>query len=113
VYDTKRFGEVPVVDAVATHLAEAEGADELTVLAVNRHQSENVELALDLRAFPGYTPVEHSVLSDPDLRATNTPNDPHRVRPHTVDAGPVTDGRLTVTLPAVSWNVIRLRRTAG
>ncbi|MEU2286676.1 alpha-N-arabinofuranosidase [Streptomyces sp. NPDC013178] len=110
VYETKRFGEVCVVDAVATHLAGADGADELTVFAVNRHQSEDVELALDLRAFPGYTPVEHSVLSDPDLRATNTRNDPDRVRPREAGTGSVTDGRLTASLPPVSWNVIRLRR---
>ncbi|MER6064977.1 alpha-N-arabinofuranosidase [Streptomyces sp. NPDC001792] len=110
VYETKRFGEVPVVDAVATHIAGADGADELTVFAVNRHQSENVELALDLRAFPGYTPVEHSVLSDPDIRATNTQDDPDRVRPYTAGTGAVTDGRLTATLPPVSWNVVRLRR---
>ncbi|RPF35041.1 alpha-N-arabinofuranosidase [Streptomyces sp. TLI_185] len=111
-YETERFGEVSVVDAVATHLAEADGADELTVFAVNRHQSENVELALDLRAFPGYIPVEHSVLSDPDIRAANTQDDPDRVRPYAADTGPVADGRLTASLPPVSWNVIRLRRAA-
>ncbi|MFJ8358958.1 alpha-N-arabinofuranosidase [Streptomyces sp. NPDC093984] len=113
VYETARFGEVPVLDAVATHVSEAEGADELTVFAVNRHQTEDVELALDLRAFPGYAPVEHSVLADADLRATNTVDDPERVRPRGVDTGAVTDGRLTVSLPPVSWNVIRLRPTAG
>ncbi|MGW5666311.1 arabinosylfuranosidase ArfA [Streptomyces sp. NPDC003758] len=109
VYDTKRFGEVSVVDAVATHLAGADGADELTVFAVNRHQSEDVELAIDLRAFPGYTPVEHSVLNDTDVRATNTQDNPGRVRPREAGTGFVTDGRLTVSLPPVSWNVIRLR----
>ncbi len=110
VYETKRFGEVSVVDAVATHLAGADGADELTVLAVNRHQSENVELALDLRAFPGYTPVAHSVLNDTDIRAANTRDNPDRVRPREAGTGLVTDGRLTASLPPVSWNVIRLRR---
>ncbi|MET7475948.1 alpha-N-arabinofuranosidase [Streptomyces sp. NPDC005648] len=110
LYETKRFGGVPVVDAVATHVEGADGPDELTVFAVNRHQAENVELALDLRAFPGYTPVEHSVLSDPDIRATNTQDDPDRVRPYTAETGAVTEGRLTVSLPPVSWNVVRLRR---
>jgi alpha-N-arabinofuranosidase len=104
-YETKRFGEVSVVDAVATH-----DGDELTVFAINRHQSDNVELALDLRAFPGYVPVEHAVLSDPDIRAVNTQDDPDRVRPYTADTGALTDGRLTVSLPPVSWNVVRLRR---
>jgi alpha-L-arabinofuranosidase len=109
-YETKRFGEVSVIDAVATHLAEGDGADELTVFAVNRHQSEDVELTVDLRAFPGYVPVEHSVLSDPDIRATNTQEAPDRVRPREAEAAAVTDGRLAAQLPPVSWNVIRLRR---
>jgi hypothetical protein len=30
-----------------------------------------------------------------------------------VQTGPVTEGRLTAGLPPVSWNVIRLRPTAG
>jgi alpha-N-arabinofuranosidase len=98
-----------VVDAVATHLTGADGADELTVFAVNRHRTETVELAVDLRAFPGYVPVEHSVLADPDLRATNTEQHPDRVRPHTTATGAVTDGRLAVPLRPVSWNVVRLR----
>lgn len=49
------------------------------------------------------------MLSDPGIRATNTRAEPDRVRPYTVDAGSVTDGRLNPTLPPVSWNVIRLR----
>jgi alpha-N-arabinofuranosidase len=57
--------------------------------------------------------VEHSVLSDPDVRAANTQDDPDRVRPYAADTGSVTDGRLTVSLPPVSWNVVRLRRPAG
>ncbi|MFF4490648.1 hypothetical protein ACFY0F_29960 [Streptomyces sp. NPDC001544] len=87
---------------MATHPTGADGADELTVFAVNRNQGENVELALDLRAFPGYAPVGHP-------RATDTQAEPDRVRPYAVDTGSVTDDRLTPALPPVSWNVIRLR----
>jgi alpha-L-arabinofuranosidase len=110
---TVKFGEVPVVAAVATHASggEGPGGAELTVLAVNRHQTDSVELGLDLRAFRGYAPVEHSVLSDPDPRATNTQQHPDRVRPRGVATAPVTGGRLTARLPPISWNVIRLAPT--
>ncbi|NUQ99721.1 MAG: alpha-N-arabinofuranosidase [Streptomyces sp.] len=113
-YDTARFGEVPVVDAVATHVTDGDGphGDELTVFAVNRHTTEAVRLDLDLRAFPGYAPAEHSVLADPDVRAANTLHRPERVRPRTTPTEPVTDGRLALILPPVSWNVIRLRPSA-
>jgi alpha-N-arabinofuranosidase len=110
-YETARYGEVPVIDTVATHITDGDGpdGDELTILAVNRHTSDAVELAIDLRAFPGYMPVEHTVLADPEIRAANTLHHPDRVRPRAAPTGPVTDGYLTVALRPISWNVIRLR----
>jgi alpha-N-arabinofuranosidase len=110
-YSTARYGDVPVIDTAATHITGGDGphGDELTVLAVNRHTAQPVRLTVDLRAFPGYVPAGHSVLADPDVRAANTLARPDRVRPAAAPTGPVTDGRLAVTLPPVSWNVLRLR----
>ncbi|WP_146067868.1 hypothetical protein [Streptomyces sp. Ru72] len=102
---------MPLLDAVATHVPEAEGAGELTVLAVNRHQTEDNGTRPGPQGLLGHAPVEHSVLAGPDLRATNTPCDPERVRPRGVDTGAVADGRLTVILPPLCWNAVRLRPT--
>jgi alpha-N-arabinofuranosidase len=64
---TGRFGDVPAVDAVATH---DEESGDLAVFVVNRG-TEPVELKLDLRAFPKHRLVRH-VLMDGTQQDTET-----------------------------------------
>jgi alpha-N-arabinofuranosidase len=105
-YETARFGEVPVVDAVATHDAEA---GEVTVFVVNRHLTEGVELAVPLAGFgPGPRVAESWTLADADLSAANTVDSPDRVVPRPAEGAAVTGGVLRATLPPVSWTAIRL-----
>ncbi|MBM2615803.1 alpha-N-arabinofuranosidase [Actinoplanes sp. LDG1-06] len=102
-YATTRFGEVPVLDAVATY-----DSASLTVFAVNRSQDEPTELTFSLAPFPGtWQPADSWLLSDADLTATNTQEAPDRVvpQPLTIEL----DGEtVRVSLPAVSWAAIRL-----
>jgi alpha-N-arabinofuranosidase len=105
-YQTKRFGEVPVLDAVATHDAES---GDVTVFVVNRHRTEAAALSVPLTGFaPGLRVAESWTLADDDLTATNTEDHPDRVVPHQPDGVEVTDGVLHATLPPVSWTAIRL-----
>lgn len=101
-YETARYGDVPVLDAVAT-LDEESGA--LTLFAVNRHPSEPTDATIDLRGVTGLVPVEHMVLSTGEPDAANTLQDQHRVVPESrsLDPGGVP---LVARLPAASWNVI-------
>jgi alpha-N-arabinofuranosidase len=109
-YETKRFGAVPVLDAVATH---DEESGEVTVFVVNRDQSESASLTVPLAAFEGTLRVVESwTLADDDLTATNTEDNPDRVVPHPADKVEVTDGELRATLPPVSWTAIRLAPAA-
>ncbi|WP_426503269.1 alpha-N-arabinofuranosidase [Dactylosporangium sp. McL0621] len=106
VYETARYGEAALVDAVATHDA---ASGDVALFAVNRDLTRPVELTVDLRAFgPPRRPAGSWTLCDDDVRATNTRDRPDRVtlRP----AGEVTaDGNTaTVTLPPVSWTAVRL-----
>jgi alpha-N-arabinofuranosidase len=94
---TGRFGDVPVVDAVATHDAET-GA--LTVFAVNRGL-EPVTLEMDLRAFPRLGPGTHLSIAEDDRNLINTMDAPERVVPHHHSGGGT-----TVTLPPVSWHAV-------
>ncbi|MDG4766814.1 alpha-N-arabinofuranosidase [Solwaraspora sp. WMMD406] len=104
---TAKYGDVPMLDAVATH---DDDADALTVFAVNRSRSESLALGVDLRAFPGYQLAERCVLTDPDVRAANTSARPDRVRPRSVSGAAVDQGRLEVALPPVSWSMLRLAK---
>jgi alpha-L-arabinofuranosidase len=105
VTDTARYGEVPLLDVVATHDADS---DALAVFAVNRSPQDHVPVDFDLRAFPGYQLVEHCVLHDADVRAANTSARPDRVRPQVVSGAAVDQGHLTLRLPPVSWTMLRL-----
>ncbi len=102
-HETARYGDVPLVDAVATR-----DEDGVTVFAVNRAADGPVGLTLDLRAFPGDWRAERIVLADDDRAAANTAAEPDRVVPRRAEI-PLRAGEpLRVELPPVSWNVIRL-----
>jgi alpha-N-arabinofuranosidase len=104
-YQTERFGQVPLLAAVATLDEEQET---LTIFAVNRSLDSDLELSGDLRAFTGYAVVEHLVLDHDDPSAVNTLDRPDEVVPRTLKGATVQDGRMNVVLPKLSWNVIRL-----
>ncbi len=106
-YDTIDFTDVPYLEATAVWHQERQ---ELTVFAVNRHTSEALTLQSDLRGFVDYEVLEHIVLCDADKNAGNTATHPHRVVPTQSTLFTLQDGSLTVMLPALSWNVIRLHR---
>ena len=68
-YETARYGDVPVLDAVALH---DEESGELTVFAVNRGTAD-LPLDLDLRGLPGLHPVQHSASPPGTTRTRSTP----------------------------------------
>jgi alpha-N-arabinofuranosidase len=109
-YSTERFGDAPVVHAVATH---DEESGEVTVFAVNRWQDQPVELSIAHGAFAGYRVVEHVHLADDDFRAVNTEAEPRRVGPASLSAFESDGDVVRVRLLPVSWNMIRLARPAG
>ncbi|NEN07953.1 alpha-N-arabinofuranosidase [Diaminobutyricibacter tongyongensis] len=104
-YATEQFGEVNLVDAVATH-DDASGTT--AVFLVNRSQTEDATVTIDLTALGSVSVVDAQTLADADIQARNTLDDPERVglRPNpSVVAG---DHTLTVTLPPVSWTALSL-----
>jgi alpha-N-arabinofuranosidase len=103
---TARFGEVDLLHATAV-IDDSTGA--VTVFAVNRSQSGELPLKIDLRGVAVTTVVEHSVLADSDPEAVNTAAEPERVTPHAAaDGTTVENGTLRTVLEPLSWNVIRL-----
>jgi alpha-N-arabinofuranosidase len=104
-YDTARFGEVPLVDAVATHDADAGRS---AVFLVNRSTTESLEVTVDVSALGEVSVVETHTLSDDDVYAKNTLEDRERVAPRANDSAVVAGGTLTITLPPVSWTAVGL-----
>ena len=106
VYDCSDYEGVPTVDATAT--LDDEG--NVTVFALNRDMEEDAELFCDLRAFGDLKPAEHIVLHHDDVKAVNTEDAPDTVKPVQGCPGTMDGGKYTVTLPRLSWNVIRLTK---
>ena len=104
-YKNKKYGTVPYVDCVTVY---NDAEDELVIFAVNKHLSEDIPLAMDLRQFAGYRILEHMILHDEDLYAVNTEENPDRIKPSSSDDSAVEQGTLQVTLKHKSWNMIRL-----
>ncbi|MFG3438485.1 alpha-N-arabinofuranosidase [Nonomuraea sp. NPDC047897] len=99
---TAKYGEAPAIWATATHDA-ATGEISLFVVNRDRHGPCRLEVALPA----GLRPVEHLELTDGDLSATNTADAPDRVVPR-AGSGLDQAGRgFTLTLPPVSWSIVR------
>jgi alpha-N-arabinofuranosidase len=106
-YHSDRYGEVPSIDAVATHDSRS---GEISIFVVNRDVRDPAQLTVDLLAFGELAVVEAWTLSDQDWLAVNTQEAPDRVCPRPTQSVSVTEGRLRAELPAVSWSAVRLRR---
>ncbi len=104
VYDCEDYEGVPELDATAT--VDEEG--HVTIFAVNRNMGEDISLNVDLRSFPGLSRVEHSLLHHDDVKAVNTEENPDEVKPAAGPGGKLDNGYLNITVPALSWNVIRI-----
>jgi alpha-L-arabinofuranosidase len=104
-YDTKAYGSVPLVDAVATHDDETGRS---AVFLVNRSTTEDVRVTVDISALGDVRVLDAQTLSDDDVYAKNTLDDPERVGLTSNDSVELADGSLTLVLPAVSWTAISL-----
>ena len=103
VYDCSDYEGVPILDSMATL-----GDDgSVTVFCVNRDLHDICALELDLRSFGGLQMEKHIVLHHDDVLAENTEEHPNRVVPVDVPVNPVTEGKVQIALPPLSWNVLR------
>jgi alpha-L-arabinofuranosidase len=107
--DTGAYGSVPALWSTATYDADS---GEIAVFVVNRSETDKVDCEIPLRALEAHlgplSLVEHLGLFDDDRTAVNSPDDPDRVVPRTVDGTRLHDGACATTLPPASWHLIRL-----
>lgn len=104
-YETARHGEVPLVDAVATH---DESTGEVALFVVNRDTQSVGDLSVDVTAAGVGTVVEAVELSNPDHLWHATKEDSTSVAPRELNEVTLDGGTLTAKLPPLSWAMIRL-----
>ena len=100
---TAKYGDIPAVDAVATY---DEGR--LALFAVNRSTEGPIEITVDVSRAGVTTIQEAVIIHDEDPLATNSATHPDRVTPQPHTAVNLVDGKLTITLPAISWTALSL-----
>ena len=101
--ETAKYGEIPAVDAVATY-----DSGKLAVFLVNRSVDTPVEVTIDLTRTGVTEVLEALSMYDDDGLAVNSATDPDRVVPKPNESVELVDGRLTLTLPAISWTALSL-----
>ncbi|MBS8228505.1 arabinosylfuranosidase ArfA [Vannielia litorea] len=105
-YDADVAAGVPWLDIAGVHDGD-EGS--VTFFAINRHGSETLETALSLEGFGAAQSVEHQIIRHDDLEAKNTQDNPQNVAPQEGDGATLAEGGLTLTLPPLSYSVVRVR----
>lgn len=103
-YACEDYDQVPYIDAIATR--EEDGT--VSIFCVNRDMEEDFNLEIDLRSFGALQIKEHIVLHHDDVKAVNTEENPKNVYPTQGPGGTMEQGKASVKIPALSWNVIRL-----
>ena len=85
-------------------------ADEgtLTFFAINRHGEEPMTIDLALERFGEIRSVEHTLIKHDDLEAVNTQENPENVKPVKQDGASVSGGKVSITVPAYSYSMIRV-----
>lgn len=104
-YATEVYGVVPLIDAVATHDADTGST---SVFLVNRSQTEEATVTIDVTALKGVIVLDAQTLSDDDVYAKNTLDQPDRVGLSRNKSVAVRDGIVELTLPPVSWTSVNL-----
>ncbi|MHC5795095.1 arabinosylfuranosidase ArfA [Lacisediminihabitans sp. FW035] len=104
-YSSAAYGDVAVIDGVATHDAESGGS---AVFLVNRSQTDEVTVTIDVSGLEQSAVISAQTLSDTDVYAKNTLEQPERVGLKANDSIELNEGAITITLPPVSWTAISL-----
>ena len=97
---------VPYVDVSGVH---DEMGDTLTFFVVNRHETEALDLDLALEGFGAAEVIDHQVMVHADVNAVNTSVNPMAVAPAKGKGAAVKAGRLTASLPPLSYQMLRVK----
>ena len=109
-YATEKFGDVDVVDASATY---DEDTSTVSLFVANRDLADSATVTVDLRGFDVSRVVTAKVLSateGQDRDTTNATGAHDQVGLRPLQDASVTDGVLTVVLPALSWAVVQVAK---
>ena len=103
-HETSEHGEVTDVESVSVF---NEDKRELTIFAVNRTLTKNIDFYTDIRSFGDCHVLEQIILENDDLHACNSSVE-EKVVPKRSDDLSSDNGMLHTILHPASWNVLRI-----
>ncbi|MDR1823970.1 MAG: alpha-N-arabinofuranosidase [Bifidobacteriaceae bacterium] len=110
VVATQQFGDIPAVDAVAT-LAPGRtksAPKQVALFLVNRSLEEEAAVRVSFKAIPGLHLTEAVTYAHDDPNWKASADDADTVLPQPNQTASLADGVLKLTLPPVSWSMVRL-----
>ncbi|MCI0712815.1 MAG: alpha-N-arabinofuranosidase, partial [Chloroflexi bacterium] len=108
MYETKQFGDMPLLDVSASHNAET-GSN--AVFMVNRSLTESVPVELCWQDLKPTSVSSAHQLAGADPKAVNSFENPNHVIAVPIDPPQVNDGCVTLLLPPLSFTVLDVRLT--
>ena len=105
VYACEEFADVPFLDSVVVENREQQ---ELVLFAVNRSETQALPVCLHAHGYRLERVLEQTVLTADEKHATNK-QEHDRIVPRAAGDAAVSDNVLRGSLPAFSWNVIRVQ----
>lgn len=107
-FNTPAYGDAPYVLATLTH---DPASGDVTLLALNRHATNEAQLEVELRGFGAGRKVSVATeLRHDDLKAINCKEKPDLIAPRTRNDVSLSRETLRATIAPLSWNVIVLSR---
>ncbi len=104
-YETKLFGDMPLLDVSSSHNAET---NTNSIFIVNRSQTESLPVDLIWQdVLPTGVNSAHQ-LSGTDPKAANSFDNPNQVIAIPIDAPDIKDGQATMMLPPLSFTAIEV-----
>lgn len=103
--ETKKYGDVPVLDVSASH---DEATGQGAIFIVNRSLSESVVTDFVWQDGRNPTVCEAWQLAGDDPKALNTWENPNHLVAKPIALPRVSDGRATIQLPPLSFTALRL-----
>ena len=95
------------IDTAAAH-DEEKGS--LVVFMINKNPNEDNQVEINAGAFKGYKFVEHIQLYSDDMEASNSYENPEKIKPSINKEAKFMDGTLSSSVKKLSWNMFRFEK---
>ena len=104
MYETEKFGDMPLLDVSAAH-DDANGIN--SIFIVNRSQTERLPLVIHWQDVQPKRIISAHQLSGRDPKAANSWDDPNRLASRAIYAPRIIDGKAELNLPPLSFTALQ------